>query len=142
MTFSKAYIMLRYGIAQFVGSWLSESGHRLRIEKVRKDRAVVDFLDPRGAPITRPYMGGTPSMKMIAHYDDYNEDFRVDLWKEGKGFTLHLDHEYDYLLDSEQREALVPSIGRYERDRFLDAYYSLFGPLDHFVRTTARNKRL
>ena len=111
--------MLRYGIAQFVGSWLSESGHRLRIEKVRKDRAVVDFLDPRGAPITRPYMGGTPSMKMIAHYDDYNEDFRVDLWEEGKGFTLHLDHEYDYLLDSEQREALVPSISRYERDRFL-----------------------
>ena len=46
--------MLRYGIAQFVGSWLSESGHRLRIEKVRRDRAVVDFLDPRGAPITRP----------------------------------------------------------------------------------------
>lgn len=81
-------------------------------------------------------------MKMIARYDDYNEDFRVDLWEEGKGFTLHLDHEYDYLLDSEQREALVPSISRYERDRFLDAYYSLFGPLDHFVRTTARNKRL
>jgi len=59
MTFDKAYTMLRYGIAQFVGSWLSESGHRLRIERVRKDRAVVDFLDPRGAPITRPHMGGT-----------------------------------------------------------------------------------
>jgi hypothetical protein len=24
-------------------------------------------------------------MKMVAHYDDYNEDFRVDLWEEGKG---------------------------------------------------------
>jgi hypothetical protein len=24
-------------------------------------------------------------MKMIAHYDDYNEDFRVDLWEESKG---------------------------------------------------------
>jgi hypothetical protein len=67
--------MLRNGIAQFVGSWLSGSGYRLRIEKVRKDRAVVGFLDPRGAPIARPYMGGVPSMKMIAHYDDYNEDF-------------------------------------------------------------------
>jgi hypothetical protein len=33
-------------------------------------------------------------MKMIAHYDDYNEDFRVDLWEESKGFILHLDHEY------------------------------------------------
>ena len=132
--------MLRYGIAQFVGSWLAESGHRLRIEKVRKDRAVVDFLDPRGAPIARPYMGGAPSMKMIAYYEDYHEDFRVDLWEKGKGFILHLDHEYDYLLDSEQREALVPSISRYERDRFLDRYYSLFGPLDHFVRTTGRTR--
>ncbi len=66
---------------------------------------------------------------MVAHYDDYNEDFRVDLWEEGKGLMLHLDHEYDYVLDSEQREALEPAISRYERDRFLDAYYSLFGPL-------------
>ena len=125
--------MLRNGIAQFVGSWVSQFGYRLRVEKVRRDRAVVDFLDPRGAPIVRPYMGGTPSMKMIAHYDDYNEDFRVDLWEESKGFILHLDHEYGYVLDPEQREALVPAISRYERDRFLDAYYSLFGPLDHFV---------
>jgi hypothetical protein len=78
--------MLRTGIERFVGFWVSESGYRLRIRKVRKDQAFVDFLDPRGAPIARPYMGGAPSMKMIAHYDDYNEDFRVDLWEEGKGF--------------------------------------------------------
>jgi len=86
--------MLRNGIAQFVGSWVSQFRYRLRVEKVRRDRAVVDFLDPRGAPIVRPYMGGAPSMKMIAHYDDYNEDFRVDLWEESEGFILHLDHEY------------------------------------------------
>jgi hypothetical protein len=54
----------------------------------------------------------------------------------------NLDHEYSYVLDPEQREALVQAISRYERDRFLDGYYSLFGPLDHFVRTTARKKRL
>ena len=142
ITFSRFCIMLRNGIAQFVGSWVSQFGYRLRVEKVRRDRAVVDFLDPRGAPIVRPCMGGAPSMKMIAHYDDYNEDFRVDLWEESKGFILHLDHEYGYVLDPEQREALVPAISRYERDRFLDAYYSLFGPLDHFVRTTAWKKRL
>jgi hypothetical protein len=66
----------------------------------------------------------------------------ADLWEESKGFILHLDHEYGYVLDPEQREALVPAISRYERDRFLDACYSLFGPLDHFVRTTAWKKRL
>jgi hypothetical protein len=53
-------IMLRYGIAQFVGSWVSESGYHLRIKKVRKGRASVDFLDPRGAPVQRPYMGVRP----------------------------------------------------------------------------------
>ena len=134
--------MLRIGIEQFVGSWVSESGYRLHIRKVRKDQAFVDFLDPRGAPIARPYMGGAPSVRMIAHYDDYNEDFRVDLWEEGKGFILHLDHEYDYVLDSEHRESLEAAISRYEGDRFLDEYYSLFGPLDHFVRREAQNKRL
>jgi len=53
-------IMLRNGIAQFVDSWVSESGYHLRIKKVRKGRASVDFLDPRGAPVQRPYMGGAP----------------------------------------------------------------------------------
>jgi hypothetical protein len=57
-------------------------------------------------------------MKMIAHYDEYNEDFRVDLWEESKGFILHLEHEYGYILDPEQREALVPAISRYERTVF------------------------
>jgi len=133
--------MLRNGIAQFVGSWISESGYRLRIKKVRKDLASVDFLDPRGLPVKRTYMGGAPSMKMIAQYDDYYENFEVDLWELGTGFILHLDHEYDYLLDPEQREALVPAISRYERDHFLDAFYSLFGPLDHFVRREAQNKK-
>src|SRR5438132_358028 len=86
--------MLRYGIAQFVGSWVSESGYHLRIKKVRKGRASVDFLDPRGAPVQRPYMGGAPSLKMVAHYDDYNGMFEVDLWEEGKGFILDLTHEF------------------------------------------------
>ncbi len=102
-------IMTRYGIARFVGSWVSASGYRLRIKKVRENQASVDFLDPRGAPVQRPYMKGAPSMKMIAHYDSYNGIFEVDLWGEGKGFILDLTHEYDYELDLERREALVPA---------------------------------
>lgn len=81
-------------------------------------------------------------MKMIAHYDDYNGIFEVDLWEEGKGFILDLTHEYDYELDLERREALVPTLSRNERDRFLDEWYALFGPLDHFVRRKAQNKPL
>lgn len=53
-------ITLRNGIAQFVGSWVSGSGYRLRIKKVRNDRASVDFLDPRGTPVERPYWGIPP----------------------------------------------------------------------------------
>jgi hypothetical protein len=135
-------IMTRYGIARFVGSWVSASGYRLRIKKVRKDWASVDFLDPRGVPVQRRYMRGAPSVNMIAHYDDYNGIFKVDLWEQGKGFILDLTHEYDYELDPERREALVPALSRSEWDRFLDEYYSVFGPLDHFVRTKARNKTL
>ena len=134
--------MTRYGIARFVGSWVSASGYRLRIEEVLRDQASVDFLDPRGVPIQRPYMRGAPTVKMIAHYDDYNENFEVDLWEEGKGFILDLSHHYNYELDLEQREALVPALSRFERDRFLDECYSLFGPLDHFVRRKAQNRTI
>jgi hypothetical protein len=71
--------MTRYGIARFVGSWVSASRYRLRIKEVLRDQASVDFLDPRGVPIQRPYISGAPTVKMIAHYDDYNENFQVDL---------------------------------------------------------------
>ena len=54
ITFSAFCIMLRTSIEQFVGFWVSESGYRLRIRKVRKDQAVVDFLDQRGAPSRAP----------------------------------------------------------------------------------------
>jgi hypothetical protein len=103
--------MLRYGIAQFVGSWVSESGYQLRIKKVRKGRASVDFLDPRSAPVQRPYMGAAPTLKMVAHYDDCNGMFEVDLWEEGKGFILDLTHEYDYAwIRSDAKRSCQPSI--------------------------------
>jgi len=73
-------------------------------------------------------MGGAATLKMVAHYDDYNGMFEVDLWQEGKGFIL--DHEYNYGLDPVRREALVPALSRNERDHFLDACYLLFGPLE------------
>ena len=47
-------IMLHNGIAQFLGSWVSESGYHLRIKKVREDRASVDFPDPRGGVSRNP----------------------------------------------------------------------------------------
>jgi hypothetical protein len=126
--------MIRYGIEKFVGSWISASGNCLRISKVRKDLASVDFLGASGLPVQRSYMKGAPSTNMIAHYDDYNGTFEVQLWDERKGFILDLSHEYDYQLDSERREALVPALSRNTRDDFLDKYYSLFRPLDHYVR--------
>ena len=126
--------MIHYGIEKFVGSWVSTSGYCLRIKKMREDLALVDFLDPSGNPVQRPYMRGAPSTNMTAHYDDYYGTFEVELWEDGKGFILDLSHEYDYELEPEQREALVPALSRNERDRFLDECYSSFGPLDHFVR--------
>lgn len=125
--------MLLYGIEQFVGSWVSASGYCLRIKKVRKDLASVDFPDPRGAPVQRPYMGGAPSTNMIAHYDDYYENFEVELCEERR-LILHLSHECDYALDPEQREALVPALSWNAGDRSLDRWRSSFTPLDHFVR--------
>lgn len=62
------------------------------IKKVRKDQAAVDFVDSRGDPVQRTYMRGAPSVNMIGRYDDYNENFEVDLWEESQGFILDLTH--------------------------------------------------
>jgi hypothetical protein len=75
---------------------------------------------------------------MVAHYDDYNGMFEVDLWQDGKGFILDLTHEYDYELDPERREALVPALSRNERDHFLDACYSLFGGWRSIISPTSK----
>lgn len=127
-----------YGIEQFVGTWISASGYCLRIKKVRKNLASVDFFDPSGAPVQRPYMGGAASTNMVAHYDDYYGNFDVELW-EDRRFILHLSREYDYECDPEQCEVFEPALSRNIRDSFLDQYYSLFGPLESFVRRKEEN---
>lgn len=127
--------MIRYDITRFVGSWVNSSGYRLKIKKLNELQATVDYLDPSGKPVRRPYMSGAPSLGMVAVYDDYNGTFEVDLWEAERGFILDLSHEYDYELDEKRREALVPAITRYEDDHFLDEFYPLFGRLKHFVRT-------
>jgi hypothetical protein len=87
-------------------------------------------------------MRGSPSINISAHSDDDSGIVEVDLWEEGKGFILDLTHEYDYELDLDRGEALVPTLSRYERDRFLDECYSIFGPLGHFVRRKAQNNTM
>lgn len=130
--------MIRYGLARYLGSWRTASGYSLRIRRARAQEARVDFLTPAGVPVCRPYMADAPSVDMIARYNDYEGSLDVDLWKAGRGFTLVLSHEYDYILDDQQRESLVAGISRNMVDKFLDAYYPLFGQLEHFVRDKRR----
>jgi hypothetical protein len=66
----------------------------------------------------------------------------LELWEEGKGFILDLSHEYDYDLDPERHESLEPALSRYQQGHFLDEYYSLFGPLAHFVRKEEQNRTM
>ena len=131
--------MILYDITRFVGSWADSSGYSMRIKMQRRDQAIVDFFDPSGSPVGRPYMNGAPTLEMVAQYDDYNGTFEVDLWEAGRGFVLDLSHEYEYELDEERREALVPAIVRYADDHFLDVFCPLFGPLGHFVRAETQN---
>ncbi len=131
--------MLTYGITRFVGSWVNSSGCVLKIMKLNEVQAAVDFLDPSGNPVSRPYMNGALSLAMVAHYDDYNGTFEVDLWEEGRSFMLDLRHQYQYELDEYLREALVPGITSYAED-FLYEFSPLFGPLEHFVRIESQNQ--
>jgi hypothetical protein len=45
--------------------------------------------------------------------------------------VLHLNFEHAYELDKERRDSLTVALS----DHFLDAYYYLFQPLSHYVKT-------
>jgi len=134
--------MMPCGIERFVGRWVSASGYRLHITRMAQSRAFVDFLDPGGVPIRRPYMTGALTRRLAARYDDHQDMLEVDLWDADKGFTLQLIHEIDYVLDITQRESLVPGISMSENGPHLDDYSRLFGPLEHFVRDETQNTTL
>ncbi len=119
----------------FIGTWVSESGHCLKIEKVDDLHALVSFFLDSGEPVLRPYFDNAPTTKMPATYDDYEGDIEVHLWDSEKRFSLILTHDYDYLLDKLERESLIPALSRFAEDDFLENYYELFGPLNHYTRS-------
>lgn len=125
-----------FDIDRYIGTWISESGHCLKIEKVDDLHALVSLFLDSGEPILRPYFDNSPMTKMPAIYNDYEGDLEVHLWDCEKGFSLILTHEYDYVLDKLKRESLIPALSRNEEDDFLDHYFELFGSLDHYTRST------
>lgn len=58
----------------------------------------------------------------------------AELWKKGKGFSLHLDFKSHFEPDEENRDALSVGVSHSEKDDFLEEYYPLLGPLRHYVK--------
>ncbi|MFW9929419.1 MAG: hypothetical protein ACFFD1_08515 [Candidatus Thorarchaeota archaeon] len=122
-------------IDKFIGEWKNEAGNRLIIKKYSNKLALVSFysgIDNKA--VLKPYDNNNPTTQMYATLADYGSSINVDLWQKGKRFYLNLYHHYSYDLDKLYREALSPSINRNSKDDFLDKYFSLFFPLDHYVR--------
>jgi hypothetical protein len=129
---------MKSDIDKFEGTWLDEYGFRLIILKETNRKAIVSILsgsDER--PIIRPYYNNLPSLNMNAILCDYGSSIEVDLWKSGKGFNLVLTYEYNYMLDNNKLDSLVPAITRYKEDSFLEQYYKIFGSLKHFNKINA-----
>ena len=99
---------------------------------------VARTVGESGRPVCRLYYSDLPSMKMKARLVEWGSTLEVELWKSGKGFSLCLTYEHAYELDEHLREALVPALSRYEEDDYLDQYYELFYPLEHYVRIQGR----
>lgn len=131
-------------IEHYIGEWQSESGKRLSIRRIDGETASVSlFAPPDGRPILRPWCDNKPSVNMIAKYNPaYGPELVVELWDKGKGFTLHLNFELGYELDKDRRDSLIVEWSRYEKDDYLDKYYSLFEPMEHYTKTTAEPPNL
>ena len=77
-------------------------------------------------------------MQMPPTYDPaHSPQLVVELWAKEKGFALHLNFEPAYELDKERRDSLTIALSRFDEDQFLDAYYSMFQPLSHYVKIPA-----
>ncbi len=129
--------IMEFGIDKFIGIWESKSGYRLDIEKVCAETALVSIFDTLGNPVVRTYFNSALSTKLLATYDDYEGRFEVELWEKGKGFCMDIIHDFEYELDDYNRESLVPALIRNCEDEFLDDYYEIFGPLEHYTRANA-----
>jgi len=114
---------------RFIGIWKNEIGNQLIIEPKDKKSVSVTFLSHfENKPVKRKYLDGSDSINMHAELDYYGTSLEVELWRKGKGFHLCL------MLDPANENELSPGISRYEEDKFLDSYYSLFMPLQRFTR--------
>lgn len=122
-------------IDRYVGEWGNEVGHRLSIFKVDAETCVVSFFQSHNnQPLRRPWCAGKLSVGMVAKCKpEHGPELVVELWVEGKEFTLHLNFEAAYMLDDAGRKALVPALSRCEDDEFLDQYYGYFLPLEHYT---------
>lgn len=121
-------------VDNYLGEWDNECGWHLSIAKAGKKTLLVSLLF-NGEPLARPWCDKSPSTDMIGKYNAA-DGVVVDLWEKGKGFSLHLDFEPEFELDEKNRDALTVALSRYVGDDFLDQYYSLFGPLRHYVKAT------
>jgi hypothetical protein len=119
----------------YVDEWADPYGRCLRITKINATTAAVSLF-AKNQPLARPWYVSRPSIEMLATYDSVDgPQVVVALWATGKGFALRLNLEHAYELDKERRDSLTVSLSRFEEDHFLDAYYYLFQPLSHYVKT-------
>jgi hypothetical protein len=127
---------MRSHIDNYLGEWEDESGKSLRITKLNGTTASVSLLS-HGQAIARPWCQGKPSINMLGVYSETEgAELLVVLWEMGKGFTLHLSFEPDFMLDKFHRDSLTIGLSRYEEDHFLDAYTPLFAPLKHYAKSS------
>lgn len=113
----------------FIGTWKNEIGNKLIIEPKDNKSVSVAFLSHLdNKPVKRKYSDGSDSINMHGKLDFYKTSLEVELWDKGKGFYLCL------MSDPTNENELSPGISRNEEDTFLDFYYSLFMPLQRFMR--------
>lgn len=121
----------------YVGTWVGEPSRVLTIRKVGKRRYAVS-LTVGGTPVLRPWMNHAPTTEMPAtySYDAFDgPSFIVDLWPPGERLVMHLDYEPLYVLDQDQRDALVLLLGCDESFAdHIEGCSEAIGGLEHFVR--------
>jgi len=123
-------------IDNYVGEWADPYGWRLCITKVNATSASVSLF-AENQPLARPWYESKPSIEMLSTYDPaHSPALVVELWAKDKGFDLHLNFEPAYELDKVRRDSRTVALSRFDENHFLDAYYYLFQPLSHYVKTS------
>lgn len=119
---------------ELVGIWKMNNGNKLIFNYSQKNKISASFISGKtGNLLKREYFNDKFTKDMHTWFDSYEGEYRIDLWKKGKGYSLHFGSLFDFDINKNSNQ-MSCSISRYAEDSFLDKYTKLLDTVGTYTK--------